>query len=88
MQLLQNCFMSSKLLLQALKFDVACNNGVSENSSIYKISRRDLCCWGAANGPFYSNFAPAAALQACNFLFIYFFIFLFFIFLNFPCRCI
>ena len=62
-----NCFMSSKLLLQVLKFDIVYDNGVSlQKIGTYMKFPKGVPVVGA-NGPFYLNFAPATASQACIF---------------------
>ena len=52
--------------LQNLKFDIVCDNGVSlQTKVVYMKFPKEVpvvVSWG--NGPFYHNFAPAAALQA------------------------
>ena len=70
MQLLQSCFISSKLLLQDLKFDIVHDDGVSlQKIKVYMRFQKEVPVVDA-NGPFYyyPNIAPAAALQACIFL--------------------
>ena len=36
--------------LQDLKFDKVCDNGVSDNSGIYEISKRSACCCWLGHG--------------------------------------
>ena len=58
-QLLQNCFISSKLLFQDLKFDIVCDdNGVSLQKIVVYMKCQKEVPVVVANGPFYPNFAP------------------------------
>ena len=55
--------------LQGLKFDIVYDNGVSlQPIVVYMKFPKESLLWIGENGPFYPNFAPAAALLACMFL--------------------